>query len=199
MARAFGYSLGVADLHRREIAVRHGRVPAPAKAGRPDSYGHGRERGMKVSLPGTEELSITPHHYQRLVRKLAGKPEERIVSYLMLRSLKQARYAADAAGTFRTGIRRVHAFHFADSPVSGFDRASHAEMGTGASESKRAAAIRIRRATRRRLLYRHKELEELGVGNFRSGAARSVGGTRVAGLEDGAVHGSSISATNTKG
>ncbi|MGB9467345.1 MAG: RNB domain-containing ribonuclease, partial [Candidatus Acidiferrum sp.] len=42
LARAFGYSLGVADLHQREIAVRHGRVPAPAKAGRPDSYGHGR-------------------------------------------------------------------------------------------------------------------------------------------------------------
>src|SRR5207344_1440230 len=95
---------GVEDLHRREIAVKHGRVPAPAKAGRPDSYGHGRERGMKVSLPGTEELSITPHHYQRLVKKLTGKPEERIVSYLMLRSLKQARYSADSLGHFALGF-----------------------------------------------------------------------------------------------
>ena len=43
---------------------------------------------MKVSLPGAMELKITPQHYQRLVRKLAGKPEERIISYLMLRSLK---------------------------------------------------------------------------------------------------------------
>ena len=51
LARAFGYSLGVENLHQREVAVRHGRVPAPARAGRPDSYGHGRERGMKVSLP----------------------------------------------------------------------------------------------------------------------------------------------------
>src|SRR6266852_1992567 len=49
LARAFGYSLGVEDLHQREVVVRHGRVPAPAKAGRPDSYGHGRERGMKVA------------------------------------------------------------------------------------------------------------------------------------------------------
>jgi len=89
LARAFGYSLGVENLHQREIAVRHGRVPAPAKAGRPDSYGHARERGMRVALPGSAEISITPHHYQRLLRKLAGKPEERIVSYLMLRSLKQ--------------------------------------------------------------------------------------------------------------
>jgi ribonuclease R len=104
LARAFGYSLGVADLHQREVAVRHGKVPAPAKAGRPDSYGHGRERGMKVALPGSTELRITPQHYQKLLRKLAGKPEERIVSYLMLRSLKQARYAADALGHFALGF-----------------------------------------------------------------------------------------------
>jgi ribonuclease R len=104
LARAFGYSLGVADLHQREIAVRHGRVPAPAKAGRPDSFGHGRERGMRVALPGAEEIKITPQHYQRLLRKLAGKPEERIVSYLMLRSLKQARYAAEPLGHFALGF-----------------------------------------------------------------------------------------------
>jgi ribonuclease R len=104
LARAFGYSLGVADLHQREIAVRHGKVPAPAKAGRPDSYGHGRERGMKVALPGATELRITPQHYQRLLRKLTGKPEERIVSYLMLRSLKQARYAAEPLGHFALGF-----------------------------------------------------------------------------------------------
>jgi len=104
LARAFGYSLGVADLHQREIAVRHGRVPAPAKAGRPDSYGHGRERGMRVALPGSTELRITPQHYQRLLRKLAGKTEERIVSYLMLRSLKQARYAAEPLGHFALGF-----------------------------------------------------------------------------------------------
>jgi ribonuclease R len=103
LARAFGYSLGVENLHQREVAVRHGRVPAPAKAGRPDSYGHGRERGMKVALPGGE-LRITPQHYQRLIRKVVGKPEERIVSYLMLRSLKQARYAAEPLGHFALGF-----------------------------------------------------------------------------------------------
>jgi ribonuclease R len=105
LARAFGYSLGVENLQQREIAVRHGRVPSPAKAGRPDSYGKGRERGMRVALPGAaEDLRITPQHYQRLVRKVAGKPEERIVSYLMLRSLKQARYAADSLGHFALGF-----------------------------------------------------------------------------------------------
>jgi ribonuclease R len=105
LARAFGYSLGVENLQQREIAVRHGRVPSPAKAGRPDSYGKGRERGMRVALPGAaEDLRITPQHYQRLLAKIAGKPEERIISYLMLRSLKQARYAADSLGHFALGF-----------------------------------------------------------------------------------------------
>jgi len=103
LARAFGYSLGVEDLRQREVAVRHGRVPAPAKAARPDSYGKGRERAMRVALPGGD-VSITPQHYQRLIRKIAGKPEERILSYLMLRSLKQARYAAESLGHFALGF-----------------------------------------------------------------------------------------------
>jgi ribonuclease R len=103
LARAFGYSLGVEDLHQREIAVRPGRVAAPARAGRPDSYGKGRERPMRVALPGGD-LRITPQHYQRLIRKVIGKPEERILSYLMLRSLKQARYAADSLGHFALGF-----------------------------------------------------------------------------------------------
>jgi ribonuclease R len=103
LARAFGYTLGVEDLYQKEVAVRHGKVPAPAKAGRPDSYGKGRERGMKVSLPSSD-VRITPRHYQRLLKKLSGKTEERIVSYLMLRSLKQARYAADSLGHFALGF-----------------------------------------------------------------------------------------------
>jgi ribonuclease R len=59
---------------------------------------------MKVSLPGNDDLAITPQHYQRLLKKLSGKPEERIVSYLMLRSLKQARYADDSLGHFALGF-----------------------------------------------------------------------------------------------
>jgi ribonuclease R len=38
--------------------------------------------------------------YQRLTAKIAGKPEERILSYLMLRSLKQARYSEQNVGHF---------------------------------------------------------------------------------------------------
>ena len=103
LARAFGYSLGVENLYQREVAVRHGKIPSPAKAGRPETRGYGRERQQRVSLPGADIL-ITPQHYQRLVAKLAGHPEERIVSYLMLRSLKQARYSADSLGHFALGF-----------------------------------------------------------------------------------------------
>jgi ribonuclease R len=103
LAHAFGYSLGVEDLYQREVAVRHGKVPSPAKAGRPETRGQGRERQQRVTLPGSD-INITPQHYQRLLQKLTGKPEERIVSYLMLRSLKQARYAAEPLGHFALGF-----------------------------------------------------------------------------------------------
>ena len=38
--------------------------------------------------------------YQKLAAKIAGKPEERILSFLMLRSLKQARYSEENLGHF---------------------------------------------------------------------------------------------------
>jgi ribonuclease R len=47
-----------------------------------------------------EDVHITPHMYQKLTEKIAGKPEERILSYLMLRSLKQARYSEENVGHF---------------------------------------------------------------------------------------------------
>ena len=92
LAHAFGYSLGIPDLSERRIAVRHGRVGRRA--------GGSRDRPMTVTLPSTENLEIRPQHYQRLTQKIAGKPEERILSYLMLRSLKQARYANEPLGHF---------------------------------------------------------------------------------------------------
>jgi ribonuclease R len=111
LAHAFGYSLGVPGISERRVQVRHGRV-APSRR-----HGHGpdaRERPMSVTLPGAHEFAIRPQHYQRLAQKIAGKPEERIVSYLMLRSLKQARYAADALGHFALAFD--HYTHFT-SPI----------------------------------------------------------------------------------
>ncbi len=162
MAKAFGYTLGVEDLHRREIAVKHGRVPAPARAGSPDSYGHGRERGMKVSLPGTEELRITPQHYQRLLRKLVGKPEERIVSYLMLRSLKQARYAADSIGHFALGFDEYA--HFT-SPIRRYpDLIVHRTLKWALAHPGQSAPADPHPAPHAEaVVYSHKQLEELAT------------------------------------
>jgi ribonuclease R len=106
LAQAFGYSLGVEDLTERRITVRHGSVRAPQKA----SGGRGRMRPMSVTLPASEEVDIRPQHYQRLTQRIAGKPEERILSYLMLRSLKQARYSADLLGHFALAAKEYTHF-----------------------------------------------------------------------------------------
>ncbi len=88
IAATFGYSLGVGALPVKRVQL---------KAERRDRYGSGRQ-AKTIELP--EEVHITPRMYQKLTQKIAGKPEERILSYLMLRSLKQARYSEVNEGHF---------------------------------------------------------------------------------------------------
>jgi ribonuclease R len=88
IAAKFGYSLGVGPLSVKRVQMR---------AERRDRYGTDR-RPQAVELP--EDIHITPRMYQKLTQKIAGKPEERILSYLMLRSLKQARYSEKNEGHF---------------------------------------------------------------------------------------------------
>jgi ribonuclease R len=88
IAAAFGYSLGVGALPVQRFQF---------KADRRASYGTGK-RPREVELP--KEVHITPRMYQKLTQKIADKPEERILSYLMLRSLKQARYSEENEGHF---------------------------------------------------------------------------------------------------
>ena len=110
LAHAFGYSLGVEDLTERRIAVRHGRVQPAARGRGGRDASRGRTRPMSVTVPGAEEVDIRPQHYQRLTEKIAGKPEERILSYLMLRSLKQARYAVEVLGHFALATKEYTHF-----------------------------------------------------------------------------------------
>jgi ribonuclease R len=56
-----------------------------------------RFKGETIAL---ENPNLTSRSYQKLVAKIAGKPEERILSYLMLRSLRQARYSEQNVGHF---------------------------------------------------------------------------------------------------
>ena len=88
IAATFGYSLGVGPLPIHRVQM---------KADRRAAYGTGK-RVREIEVP--KEVHITPRMYQKLTEKIAGKPEERILSYLMLRSLKQARYSEENLGHF---------------------------------------------------------------------------------------------------
>jgi ribonuclease R len=88
IAATFGYSLGVGSLPIQRVQL---------KADRRDARGTGK-RVREIEVP--KEVHITPRMYQKLTEKIAGKPEERILSFLMLRSLKQARYSEENRGHF---------------------------------------------------------------------------------------------------
>src|SRR5438132_162157 len=88
IAGTFGYSFGVGALPIQRMQF---------KTDRRASYGTGK-RAREIEIP--KEIHITPRMYQKLTEKIAGKPEERILSYLMLRSLKQARYSEENVGHF---------------------------------------------------------------------------------------------------
>ncbi|HUI83541.1 MAG TPA: RNB domain-containing ribonuclease [Candidatus Binatia bacterium] len=88
IAARLGYSLGVGALPVKRVQF---------KAERRERYGTGRG-ATTLEIP--EDVHITPRMYQKLTQKIAGKPEERILSYLMLRSLKQARYSEKNEGHF---------------------------------------------------------------------------------------------------
>jgi ribonuclease R len=85
-AASFGVSLGV----------------GPARARRFPQVQRTRD-GRKIRkdiVLSSEGIKVTSRNYQKLIAKIEGKPEERILNYLMLRSLKQARYSEDNAGHF---------------------------------------------------------------------------------------------------
>ncbi len=93
IAATFGYSLGVGALPIQRVQLK-----ADRRAGRSrDGHGKGRQ-SREIEIP--KEVHITPRMYQKLTEKIAGKPEERILSFLMLRSLKQARYSGENQGHF---------------------------------------------------------------------------------------------------
>jgi ribonuclease R len=86
IAATFGYSLGVEQ---------------PAAQRFRTSKRDERDRHSRfIERVEAKDLEVSPRHYQRLTQRLEGKPEERILSYLMLRSLKQARYSEENVGHF---------------------------------------------------------------------------------------------------
>src|SRR6202522_4197559 len=88
LAAAFGYSLGLGALPVKRVQTRGDRRDAQRSGRNVRTY----------EVP--EDIPVTPRMYQKLAARIAGKPEERILSYLMLRSLKQARYSEINEGHF---------------------------------------------------------------------------------------------------
>ena len=86
IATHFGVSLGIGAIPVKRFAITDKRRD-----------GGKQLRHVVVADSG---LKISSRHYQKLVAKIEGKPEERILSYLMLRSLRQARYSTDNVGHF---------------------------------------------------------------------------------------------------
>jgi len=143
VAAHFGYSLGV------------GAIPVK-RFGMTDRHRDGSKRHREIELTAPE-MKITSRHYQRLVAKIEGQPEERILSYLMLRSLKQARYSIENVGHFALAaqtythftspIRRypdliVHRLLHSvlTGQASGYDEAALDAIATSSSQSERRAA-----------------------------------------------------------
>jgi ribonuclease R len=88
LAASFGYTLGLGALPVKRIQTR---------GDRRDAQRSGRQ-ARTHEVP--EDIAVTPKMYQRLATRITGKPEERILSYLMLRSLSQARYSEVNEGHF---------------------------------------------------------------------------------------------------
>ena len=92
VAAGFGYSLGLGPLPVKRMTMKSDRREHKAR-------GPGHGQGPRVHEVA-EDIAVTPRMYQQLALKIAGKPEERILAHLMLRSLRQARYSEKNEGHF---------------------------------------------------------------------------------------------------
>jgi ribonuclease R len=92
VAAGFGYSLGLGPLPVKRMTMKSDRREHRAR-------GAGKVNPPRVHEVA-EDIAVTPRMYQQLALKIAGKPEERILAHLMLRSLRQARYSEKNEGHF---------------------------------------------------------------------------------------------------
>ncbi len=86
LAVTFGYSLGIGGMPVRRFRNIDRKSTGPKP-----------RRDITIADP---QFTLSSRNYQKLIRQIEGKPEERILSYLMLRSLKQARYSEENLGHF---------------------------------------------------------------------------------------------------
>ncbi len=91
-------------LEFEEIAIRFGHtlgIPAMPAKRYPVVTRTSEGRKLRRDIVRADDgFRVSSKMYQQLVAKLEGRPEERILNYLMLRSLKQARYSVENVGHF---------------------------------------------------------------------------------------------------
>jgi ribonuclease R len=143
IAAHFGYSLGVGAIPVQKFPI-------------VDRRRDGSKVRKDILLPGAA-LSLSSRSYQKLVSKLEGKPEERILNYLMLRSLKQARYSAENLGHFALAASTYT--HFT-SPIRRYPDLTVHRLIRGQPASSLAALAEECSQTERRAAEAERELVE---------------------------------------
>ena len=63
---------------------------------------------------GAPLTALRPRHFQKLIERISGKPEEKPIAFLMLRTMQKARYSAENNGHF--GLASASYTHFT-SPI----------------------------------------------------------------------------------
>ena len=130
--------------------------------------------GYSLAAPLT---GLRPHHFQKLLERIAGKPEEKPIAFLMLRTMQKARYAPENLGHF--GLAASSYTHFT-SPIRRYpDLVVH-------------RALRAARHATLTAEEREEWSEELPGGraaHLGNGAAGRRRRARAAAVEEGEVHG----------
>src|SRR3954468_853930 len=74
--------------------------------------------GYSLAAPLT---ALRPRHFQKLIERIEGKPEEKPIAFLMLRTMQKARYAPENLGHFGLGASTSPPFpsRFRRNPVLG--------------------------------------------------------------------------------
>src|SRR5437867_7839393 len=72
-----------------------------------------KKTGFGYSLAAPLD-KLRPEHFQKLIERIHGKPEEKPIAFLMLRTMQKARYAAENLGHF--GLAAKSYTHFT-SPI----------------------------------------------------------------------------------
>ena len=130
--------------------------------------------GYSLGVPLT---ALRPRHFQKLIERIQGKPEEKPIAFLMLRTMQKARYAPENLGHF--GLAASSYTHFT-SPIRRYpDLVVHRAL----------RAARHGALTEERREEWTEDLPE--IARHTSEMERRAGGgrARAAAMEEGEVHG----------